>query len=404
MAPNPYRLNPDDDRQPPMRRRQVLGALVAGSLGGSAGCMTGGLSSSSPTPDPTTPRPAGRANVSLPVPSEEIYTAVARDQIPAIVDPKFGEDWGDVESPEGSSSLRLDDSAPVVGVERGDTARAYPLAILNWHEVVNDQLGGAILVTYCVLCGSAVVTERRVADEPTVFGVSGKLWRSDLVMYDRRTDSLWSQLLATAIRGPQTGATLPIIPSSLTTWGEWRSSHPSTVVLLPPPASNTLQGRDATFDYGKPKYGYDEETQLIGYDTAEGRLEPKTLVLGIARGSTAIAYPFNAVQAAGGVVNDRVGDRPVVVASTPGGSLVGYDRRIEGRSRRFGPDGQTHMRAAGTRWRRETGRAVDGRHTGARLTPATNVPAMFWTGWKRFHPQTDVYGSERATATRSATG
>lgn len=169
-----------------------------------------------------------------------------------------------------------------------------------------------------------------------------------------------------------------------------------------PPAAARLEhppGRGvSTFDYGTPKYGYAEETQLFGYDTGEGGLEPTTRVLGIAKGSTPTAYPFNAVRATGGVVNDWVGDRPVVVASTPGGSLVAYDRRIDGRSRRFGPDGPAHMLAAGSRWRRETGMAVDGPHTGTRLTPATNVPPMFWRGWKRFHPQTGVYGSKRAAS------
>jgi hypothetical protein len=128
----------------------------------------------------------------------------------------------------------------VLGVEHDDRARAHPLRVLNHHEVVNDEFAGPLAVTYCVLCGSGVVFERRVTGEPTTFGVSGRLWRSDLVMYDGLTDSLWSQLAATAIRGPRTGDRLTLVPSSLTTWGKWRSAHPETRVLLPPPHSGTV--------------------------------------------------------------------------------------------------------------------------------------------------------------------
>ncbi len=381
-----------------MNRRQFLAGFLSGSLLGTAGCTSdtvgGTARTPTPTPGPVTPEPIRRGNVTLPVPSEEIYTALARDQIPAIVEPRFAPDWSDVVHPETGESATLDDSAAVIGVEREGTARAYPLAILNWHEVVNDTLGGPIMVTYCVLCGSAVVTERRVDGRPTIFGVSGKLWRSDLVMYDRLTESLWSQLLATAIRGPRTGDTLRILPSSLTTWGEWRADNPATEVLLPPPASNTVNGPDDTYDYFEPKYGYGEEAQLIGYDT-DDRLHPKTLVLGVTHDGIAKAYPFQKVREAGGVLNDHVGDRPVVIATTVGGSLVGFDRRIDGTARQFAPDGEDHMVAADSRWARNSGTAVEGPYAGHRLTPVTDIPAMFWFGWERFQPDSIVYGFDR---------
>jgi hypothetical protein len=269
--------------------------------------------------------------------------------------------------------------------------------VLDWHEVVNDEFGGPLLVTYCVQCGSAVVADRLVAERPTTFGVSGYLWRSDLVLYDDATESLWSQLLATAVNGPATGERLRVRPSSLTTWGAWRADHPGTRVLLPPPASGTVSGADRRFDYFTPKYGYDEGV-LIGYEGGRGGgegtpLHPQELVLGIDRGGEARAYPARAVAGAdGGVVNDAVGGGPVVVATAPGETLVAYDRRVDGDRVAFAPEGADLLRGAGSRWRRTTGVAVDGPHAGTRLERATDLPPMFWLGWSKFNPETTVYG------------
>jgi hypothetical protein len=262
--------------------------------------------------------------------------------------------------------------------------------------VVNETFGGSLLVTYCPLCGSAVVAERLVDGEPTVFGVSGMLWRNDLVPYDRASESLWSQLLATAIRGPKTGTQLRLVPSTLASWGEWRTAHPETRVLLPPPGSVALGSRrPATFDYGDSKYGYESQSQLVGFDREGEGLGDRTLVAGVDHGGVARAYPFPAVREAD-VVNDVVGGLPVVVALAPGGSLVAYDRRVggegAGETLRFGAADRRHLRAGGSRWERTTGWAVDGPHAGRRLVPASDRSAMFWSAWRAFHPHTTVYG------------
>lgn len=378
-----------------MERRALLAVVGSGLAVGFAGC--GGAPSAPGEPAATREGESGNPqridNVDLPVPLGEMEVRLPRDGIPAIVEPAFAADWTDLSVPDDSrydGGPLLPDDAPVVGVERDGRARAYPLRVLNWHEVVNDAFGGPLLVTYCPLCGSSVVAERRVAGEPAVFGVSGRLWRDDLVLYDRATESLWSQLLAVAIHGPQTGEQFALVPSSLSTWGEWQTSHPDTDVLLPPPPSNTLRGPDATFDYFSEKYGYSEE-QLIGYAGNEtGRPAPRRLVIGVTADGEAKAYPFDAVVGAG-VVNDRVGELPVVVTVTPSDTLVAYDRRVGGRILSFDAAGPAHLRADGSRWERETGRAVDGSHRGTRLEPATDVPAMFWKGWTAFHPETTVY-------------
>jgi hypothetical protein len=393
-----------------VRRRELLASLGLAGVAGSAGCL-GSTGDGPPGPPTSTPVPTPRlvttgfGDVDLPVTGSEIETRLPRDAIPAITDPAFGEDWSDwsavPEEHRPESPPVLPDAAPVVGVESeavastersespvehdGET-RAYPLRILDHHEVVNDQFGGPLLVTYCPLCGSAVVAVREVRGEGTIFGVSGKLWRNDLVLYDEATDSLWSQLLATAIRGPATGERLELLPTSLSTWGEWRDSHPDTRVLLPPPGSVSVTGRESRVDYADSKYNYEGETQVVGYDDAAGY----TLVVGVVHGGEAVAYPFPAVREVG-VVNDSVGDLPVVVAATPGGSLVAYERVVDGETLRFSVADERHLRAGGSRWERTTGRGVDGPHEGRRLSQANDRSPLFRRAWEDFHPESRIW-------------
>ncbi len=189
----------------------------------------------------------------------------------AVDEPAFGEDWSDRSFADRYG--RLEDDTPVVGIERDGDARAYPVPVLWYHEIVNDDLGGPLLVTYCPLCKSGLVAERRVGGVPTDFLVSGLLWKppalqveierdeegifgadrddpeararrsGNLVMYDRATGSYWSQLIAQAICGPQAGTELGIAPSTVATWADWRARYPNSTVLLPPPHSGTVAPR-----------------------------------------------------------------------------------------------------------------------------------------------------------------
>lgn len=369
-----------------MRRRQLLRLTGVGVLGGLAGCSAG--YAGTPTQSDTT---AAAGVPDLPVSGEELRTMVARDRIAAITEPVFAADWSGLDVPDDSELPGLIDETAVIGIERDGRARAYPLAVLDWHEVVNDEFGGPLLVTYCPLCGSAVVAERTVTGAPTRFGVSGKLYRGDLVMYDAATESLWSQLLATAIQGPRTGDELTVLPSRLTSWGSWQDAHPDTEVLLPPPHSNTVRGRDATEPYFNSKYNYEEREQLIGYG-GDG-LSRDTLVVGISNGGVSRAYPYPTVRDED-VVNDRVGDLPVVVTVTTDGSLAAYDRRVDGRTLTFSGAGDTRLAAGRSRFDRGTGRGLSGPYAGQELEVASDVPPLFWTGWRSFHPETEVYGRD----------
>ena len=380
-----------------MHRRRFLGALFGTTVAGTAGCVGGEFESTS-TPPVTQREPRQEyADVDLPVPREEMRHPFPQDHIAAIVSPAFADDWSVLDG----NDTTLPPDAPVLGVSAEGTARAYPLRILDRHEVVNDELQGPIAVTYCVLCGSGVVVERRVAGEVTRFGVSGSLWRSDLVLYDEATESLWSQLLATAIRGPRTGDQLRIRPSTLTTLAEWREQYPGTQVLLPPPESETLNDSNRGFEYCTPRYSYGEEEQIIGRDSFDGGLHTKTMVMGIRSDGEATAYPFHVVGEEN-VVTDKVGERPVVVTTTPDNTLVAYIRRVAGETVSFAANGTEKLEADGSNWERTTGRALDGPHQGATLNRANDHPPMFWVGWSNFNPDTAVYGVEYREEEQSA--
>lgn len=388
-----------------MHRRRFLGTVGSTVLLGSAGCLaegdggkSGGATGEADDTLPTATAnsdTAGTVNASalgtgdLPLPDSELVRAAGKDEIPAIVDPAFGADWSAV-------TATLGERDSVIGVSIDGRARAYPLSILNWHEAVNDSFGGPLLVTYCPLCGSGVTAARRVNGRETTFGVSGYLWQRDLVLYDDLTESLWSQILGRAVRGSRTGERLSLRPSTMTTWGEWRDSYPETEVLLPPPESETVTGRGRR-NYNTNPYSDYEDTQPPDFSVGEGygddELPPRALVLGVATDEAATAYSFRVVREAGDVINDRVGDLPVVVASTHD-SIVAYDRRAGGEAVDFGRDGDALV-GGGSRWGVVSGRAREGPHAGIELDRANDRNPMFWFAWQDFFPGTDIY---RATA------
>jgi hypothetical protein len=373
------------DRRRFLRRASLAGVGATGL--GLAGCLappasTAGAACPGPAPSPeaaaTAPTSQLSGSVDLPVDQAELVQGALRDEIPAITDPAFGSDWGGVDG-----SLRAEDL--VVGVVRDGAARAYPLATLSTYEVVNDSLGGPLMVTYCPLCASAVTAVREVGGEATTFGVSGKLYRSNLVLYDQQTGTLWSQILAQAISGPATGETLSLVPSTLTTWTDWRRDHPETAVLLPPPASGTI-ARDPRGDT-QGIHGH-VGVQSVGLDFDDDRLPRTALVLGVATAAAATAYPRDRIADAV-LVNDCVGGLPVLVA---GDTLPrAFDRRVDGRSLRFARAGPGRMRGGGSTWSTSTGRAVAGPHEGKSLRRLTGATTMYWFSWVSHRPETAVY-------------
>jgi len=214
------------------------------------------------------------------LPVEQIFHGgPPRDGIPALSNPKLI---------KAAQAEYLQSTDRVVGVVLHGEARAYPIAILNWHEIVNDEINGQhFAVTYCPLCGTAVAFEASIDGKATDFGVSGLLYNSDVLLYDRETESLWSQILGKAVAGKRVGKHLTPIPISHTTWRDWRSKHPATQVM----SDETGHFRD----YGRNPYaGYEESrsTYFAVNNEAPDTYHPKEVVVGLGIDGIYKAYPF----------------------------------------------------------------------------------------------------------------
>ncbi len=255
-------------------------------------------------PDPWSPARL-RAMPALIDPEEIIAGGPPKDGIPALTDPQ-------VIAAAQADYLATADR--VIGVEINGEARAYPLAVLLWHEIINERVGGRpIVVTYCPLCDSALVFDRRVGGQVREFGVSGKLWRSNVLMYDRQADpgreSLWSQIRMEAVVGPAAadGLKLRLLASTLTTWGEWRRRYPATQVL----SSQTGHARD----YRRSPYASYFAHDGVGFGVAgkparRPDLRNKDRVVAVEVGGSRRIYPVRDVAAAAadlGWVEDTLG-------------------------------------------------------------------------------------------------
>ncbi|MCF7979938.1 MAG: DUF3179 domain-containing protein [Chromatiaceae bacterium] len=273
------------------------------------------------------------------VPVAEIHAGGPdRDGIPAIDQPRFVE-------AEAVDFLARDDE--VLGLVHQGEARAYPIKIMDWHEIVNDRIEGEpIAITYCPLCGSGIAFRAEQAGRELSFGVSGLLYNSDLLLYDRQTESLWSQIAKQAIAGPLAGTKLTALPLTHTTWGAWRRAHPQTQVL------STETGHRRNYDRA-PYGGYSSHGELYFPVSARSkRYHPKERVLGVEVNGQFKAYPFAELSQTDGRVSDQLGGESIEV--------------------RFD-------------WAQPSARAFDAE--GDPLPTTT----LFWFAWYAFHPETEVY-------------
>lgn len=306
------------------------------------------------------------------VPVVKVREVLPRDAIPSIDAPTFARSYfGDPE-----------DEVIVVEVG-GAPGRAYPVRVLGYHEIVNDRIGGRpVAVTWCPICGSAVVYDARVDGRELAFGVSGKLADDALVMYDRETGSEWKQPTGEAIAGDLEGATLEVLPASLVAWERFERDHPEGVVLQP--VRGTGDGEpsprevyDVTpyerYEAGEAfgLYGMRGEGERRSWDRTD--LDAKTVVLGFERGGEAVGYPLPRVEAAGGAVTDTVGGLDLVVFAVDGGLHAFED---PGLSFERIDDFEGTFRADGTAWDPIAGESEDGRRL--ERVPAVRLYAFAW--------------------------
>jgi hypothetical protein len=317
------------------------------------------------------------------IPLNEIqHGGPPKDGIPSIDAPRFaGSDTWD--------ALQYNEDDLVIGVEVNGVRRAYPFQVLVWHEIVNDTIDDtALLITYCPLCGTGIVFERYIDDEPVQFGVSGKLYNSDMLMYDRQTDSYWAQLTGTAVVGELTGSVLPLYPMKIMTWQDWKESFPDSEVLT----TDTGFMRDYSRD---PYLGYYESSSVMfSVSATDDRLHMKERVSGIEVDGPAFgAYPDAAV-IEHGPVNDVVGDTPLLVVADPhaGHSVRIFDRNVDGQVLSFSlsEDGQSLSdEETGTVWT-FAGEATAGELAGTSLSELIPVKG-FWFAWFAFHQETELW-------------
>jgi hypothetical protein len=323
---------------------------------------------------------------------EEIISGgVPRDGIPPIDNPTF-------ESINDASTW-LQPQSPVIAFALNGTARAYPLAILTRHEIVNDVVDGeAVAVTFCPLCNSAVVFERTLDGQILRFGVSGLLRNSDLIMWDDATQSWWQQFTGEAIVGAYTGTSLTILPSQVVGFGAFVEQYPDGEVLA-------RGGRS----YGtNPYVGYDSTSQpFLFRGELDGRLFPTERVLAGLLDGQAIAYPFPALMDAV-VINDTVGTLDVVAMWQPGatsaldqssidgsrdvGMAALFNRELDGQVLTFAVDDSGAIRddQTGSAWN-VFGTATGGPLAGSQLRQELAFP-HFWFAWAAFQPDTRLYG------------
>jgi len=330
-----------------------------------------------------------RHNVPL---SEFTSGGPGRDGIPPIDKPKFVS--------QESADEWLADNEPVLVVELGGQARAYPIQILMWHEVVNDELAGRpIAVTFCPLCNSSLVFDRRLDGRELTFGTTGNLRNSDLVMWDRQTESWWQQLTGEAVVGELTDKRLRALASQTLSFKDFRESLPSGDVL----------SRDTGFErtYGDNPYeGYDTPDQqpfLFEGETDE-RLAAKERVAAVFIGDDAAVVPFSRLRK-NPVASFDVAGTPVAVMFKAGvasalddakisesddvGTSAAFDRRLEGRTLDFERRGDAIVdRQTRSTWD-ITGRATDGPLRGKRLK-AVRSDQQFWFALAAFLPDARI--------------
>lgn len=318
-----------------------------------------------------------------------------RDGIPAVTNPDMNtideaQEW-------------LSERSPVIVVEIDGEARAYPHAVLMWHEIANDEFNGVpISVTFCPLCNSSIVFDRRVDGEVLEFGVSGKLRNSDMIMYDRTSFSWWQQLTGEGIVGEYTGTVLDVLPSQVIGFGQFAERYPDGLVM----SRNTGFNRN----YGvNPYRNYDQtERPFLFRGDIDDRLPATEHVLAGTVGDEAIAYPFAAL-AQEFVINDIVDGNEVLAVWQPGtnssldqasidnsrdiGTAALFDRELNGQILTFSYDADTGTITddqTGSTWNL-FGEAIAGELEGESLRQLVAAP-HFWFAWAAFHPQTSVYG------------
>lgn len=304
---------------------------------------------------------------------------IPKDGIPSIDAPKF------------ATVLEADfvfAENLVVGVHYKGESKAYPLFILTWHEIVNDEIGGLpIAVTYCPLCFTNQVFERTINGQVTELGVAGKLYNSNLVMYDRMTDTYWSQAIGLAIKGELTGTQLNRVPFDVMRWTDWKTFYPNTLVLTLDTGNPRPYGSNPYSDYFK------DPRVLFPLDNRDERIPLKEVVLGFEFNDASKAYRLLDVESKK-IINDKVGNKEILIVSTVPFMGRAFERTVGEQSLEFEwSENVIRDKQTQSTWDLE-GRAISGPLEGEQLKRIAYDPG-FWFEWAAFHPETEIYDFEK---------
>lgn len=325
--------------------------------------------------------------------SELLSGGPPRDGIPAIDSPKFVS--------AGEAGKWLKSNEPVISLKVGKEARAYPLQILMWHEIVNDDINGQpVTVTFCPLCYTAITFDRRLDGRLLDFGVSGMLRHSDMVMYDRQTESWWQQISGEALVGDLTGKVLIQIPSQIVSFGQFTMAFPDGKVL------SRETGHDRAYG-NNPYRGYDDitKTLFLYRGKPDERLKPMEKVVAIEIDSISKAYPHTITRKKR-VLHDRIGETEVVIFHADGassaldkekitesknvGSTGVFIPEIEGQKLTFAYGNDEFIdQQTKSRWN-VFGQAVEGKFKGKHLKQIGHGD-YFAFAWLAFKPQTEIF-------------
>ncbi|HVS33055.1 MAG TPA: DUF3179 domain-containing protein, partial [Thermoanaerobaculia bacterium] len=309
---------------------------------------------------------------------EVVSGGVRKDGIPSLENPRV--------IPAARAEYLTEDET-VFGVRSGGVARAYPQRILDWHEMVNDRIAGRhVSLAYCTLCGSPILYETAIGPgEVYTFGSSGLLYRSNKLMYDRQTNSLWSHLTGEPVIGPLVGKgkKLRVLPMTITTWREWRTRHPGTEVL----SLDTGHMRDYRPGAAYGAYFASEGTMFPVWKRSAA-LEAKEWIYVVETAKGRKIYPLQALVARPLLTDSIRGDAVLILTDPKSESVRAYAIG----SRRFTRDGDALVdSSAGERFMTEEEALVSPGGTRLERLPAVRA---YWFGWYGIHPGTEIYRSE----------
>lgn len=317
-----------------------------------------------------------------------------KDGIPAIDNPQFVS--------VSDADVWLGSQEPVILLNAGGESRAYPLQILMWHEIVNDVVGGEpVTVTFCPLCNTAIAFDREFDGHILDFGTTGRLRFSNLIMYDRQSETWWQQATGEGIAGKYAGQQLTFIPASIISWEDYKTANPNGLVLSRETGFNRSYGRN-------PYAGYDDINNspfLYRGAPPPGQLLPMARVLTVDIDGEAVAYPYEVLEVVG-VVNDSVAGEPIVVFWESGtasaldsgniatgrdvGAASTYSRVLDGETLTFIQEDDKIMdEGTGSEWN-VLGQSISGEYDGSQLEPVVSIN-HFWFSWAAFKPETRVY-------------